>query len=171
MLDDIYNHLFDSDRNFYLYDDEVTSDDPLVYHPPPLDEVWLSEPERWARCLELEERRCIAEDQKKVKWIDKTPDDPSDSLPNLIEQSDSDSETSDQPPPVFVPEGGNVAAQQDEDDESIVPLNAPDEGALSNIPFADFNDIPFASDAASVADSYSSNEHDSKHLCQSKQRG
>ncbi len=67
LLDDIYNHLFDSDHNFYFYDDEITSDDPLVYHPPPLDEVWLSEPEHRARRRELEERRCIAEDHKQVK--------------------------------------------------------------------------------------------------------
>ncbi len=83
--------------------------------------------------LRIEERCFIAEDHKQVKRIDETPDDPSDS-PNLIEQSDSDSETSDHPPPVFVPEGGDAAAQQDEDDESIVPLNAPDEGAPPNIP-------------------------------------
>ncbi len=112
LLDDICNHLFDSDRDFYLYDDEITSNDPLVYHLPPLDEVCLSEPECWACCHELEECCHIAEDCEQVKWIDKTHDDSSDLLPNLIEQSDSDSETSDRPPPVFVPEGGNAAAQQ-----------------------------------------------------------
>ncbi len=58
LLDDICNQLFDSDRDFYLYDDEITSDDPLVYHPPPLDEVWLSEPEHRACCCELEEQLC-----------------------------------------------------------------------------------------------------------------
>ncbi len=57
----------------------------------------LSEPECWACCCELEECGCFAEDHKALKWIDKTPNDPSDSLPNLIEQSDSDCETSDQP--------------------------------------------------------------------------
>ncbi len=73
-----------------------------------------------------------------------------------IEQSDKDSETSDRPPLVIVPEGGNAAAQQDEDDESIVPLYAPDEGEPPNIPFVESDDAPVASDAASVADSYSS---------------
>ncbi len=59
LLDDICNHLFDSDCNFYLYDDEITSNDPLVYHPPPLDKVLLSEPEHQAhKC------HCIAEDCK-----------------------------------------------------------------------------------------------------------
>ncbi len=87
----------------------------------------------------------------------------------MVEQSDSDSKTSDHPPPVFVPEGGNAAAQQDEDDESILPLNALDEGAPPNIPFVESDDFSIASDAASVAYSYSSNEPDSKNLCQSKQ--
>ncbi len=64
LLDDICNHLFDSDRNFYLYDDEITYNDPLVYHPPPLDEVWLSEPEHWACSCELEECHHVAEDNK-----------------------------------------------------------------------------------------------------------
>ncbi len=36
LLDDICNYFFDSDCNFYFYDDEITSNDPLVYHPPPL---------------------------------------------------------------------------------------------------------------------------------------
>ncbi len=62
LLDDICNHLFDSNCNFYFYDDEITSNDPLVYHPPPLDVVWLSEPERRAHCHELEEHCFFAED-------------------------------------------------------------------------------------------------------------
>ncbi len=43
---------------------------------------------------------------------------------HLIEQSDSDIETSDQPPPVFVPEGENII---DQDAQSILQLNAPEE--------------------------------------------
>ncbi len=82
LLDDICNRLFDSGHDINFYDDEITSDDPLAYHPPPLDEVWLSEPERRAHHRELEECHRIAEDHKRVKWIDKTPDDPSDSLAN-----------------------------------------------------------------------------------------
>ncbi len=65
--------------------------------------------------------------------------------------------TSDQPPPVFVPEGG-TASDQPNDDESIIPLIAPDEGAPPNIPFVESDDTPVACDAASVADSYSSDE-------------
>ncbi len=83
----------------------------------------------------------------------------------MIEQSDSDSETSACPPPVLVSEGGNFAAQ---DDELILPLNSP-EGAPPNIPFVESNDAPVASDDASFADSYSSNEPNFEHLHQSKQ--
>ncbi len=54
------------------------------------------------------------------------------------------------------------------DDESIIPLNAP-ERAPSNIPFVESDDPPVASDDASVADSYSSNEPEFEHLHQSKQ--
>ncbi len=45
--------------------------DPLVYPPPPLDKVWLSEPERHAHCHDLEECYQLAEDFEQVKWIDK----------------------------------------------------------------------------------------------------
>ncbi len=133
---------------------EITSNNPLVYQPPPHNEIWLSEPERQASCHEIEECQVIAEYCEQVKWINKTPDNPSDPLPNLIGQSDNNSETSHFPPPVFVPEGGNGAAQPDVDDESIVPLNAP-EGAPSNIPLVDLDDAQVASDDASVPDSIS----------------
>ncbi len=61
----------------------------------------------------------------------------------MSELSNSDSETSDCPPPVFVPEGGHGAAQPDEDHESIIPINDP-EGAPSNIPFVELDDAPTA---------------------------
>ncbi len=144
LLDDFYNHLFDSNCDFYSYDDEIILDDPLVCYPHPLEGVCLSEPERQDCCRELEECHCIAEDCEWVKWIDTTPDDPSDSLPNLIEQSDSDSETSACLPPVFVPERGNATAQPYADDESILPINSP-EGVPPNIPLIEF-DVPVASD-------------------------
>ncbi len=86
----------------------------------------------------------------------------------MIEQSDSDSETSDRPPPVFVPEGGNATAQQDKDDESIVPLNAPArvKGAPPNIPFVELDDMPAATHSTSVADSHNPYKPDSEHLHQ-----
>ncbi len=53
--------------------------------------------------------------------------------------------TSDCPPPVFVPEGEDAAAQPHTDDESNVPLNAPDR-ASPNILFVESDDAPVASD-------------------------
>ncbi len=86
----------------------------------------------------------------------------------MIEQSDNECQTSDCPPPVFVPEGEKGYAQSDPDDESIIPINA-SEGALPNIPHVEENDAPVASDSASVADYYNPDEPDPEHLCQSKQ--
>ncbi len=36
LIDDIGNNLLDSDCDIYFYDAEFISDDPLVYHLPPL---------------------------------------------------------------------------------------------------------------------------------------
>ncbi len=92
----------------------------------------------------------------------------SDPLPNLIEQSDSDSETLDQQPPVFILEGGNGAAQPDEDDESIIPINDP-EGEPFNIPFVELDHAPVAPDSAPVANSYNPSEPGPEHLRKSTQ--
>ncbi len=45
LIDNICNSLFNFDHNFYIYDDKFTFVDPLDYHLPHLDEVWLREPE------------------------------------------------------------------------------------------------------------------------------
>ncbi len=96
---------FDSDHDIYYYNYKFVSDDHLIDHPPPLDEVWLSETE-WRACHgNPEECCCLADDCEWVKWIDKIPNEPSDLFLNLIEQSGSDSENSYHPPPDFVPEG------------------------------------------------------------------
>ncbi len=86
----------------------------------------------------------------------------------MIEQFDSDCETSDCPHPVFVPEGESGPAQTHVDDYSIIPINAP-EVSTPNIPFVEFDDAPVASDCASVADSCNPDEPDPEDLCQSKQ--
>ena len=43
-LDRICQRLFDGDRENYV-EEEFDNDGVLIYEPPPLDEVWLSEPE------------------------------------------------------------------------------------------------------------------------------
>ncbi len=44
-LDKICNELFVDSRDCYV-EEEYDEDGVLIYKPPPLDEVWLSEPER-----------------------------------------------------------------------------------------------------------------------------
>ncbi len=103
--------------NDYFYDEKFPSDVSLVYHSPPLDKVWLSETEHCA-CLHIfEEHHCLAENHEQVNWIDKTPDIPSDLTFKFIEQFNT---------PVFVLEGGHGPAQPYNDDESIIPTNAPE---------------------------------------------
>ncbi len=94
----------------------------------------------------------------------KIPDEPSEPLPNLIEQSDSDCEKSDHILPVFVLERGNGVAQPNEDDESIIPIKIPQGAPPPNIPFVDLDDAPVASDSSSVADSHNPDKPDPEHL-------
>ena len=44
-LDRICQRLFDGDRENYV-EEEFDDDGVLIYEPPPLDKVWLTEPER-----------------------------------------------------------------------------------------------------------------------------
>ncbi len=97
------------------------------------------------------------------------PYDPSDTLPNFIDQSDSDSETLDHAPPVYVPEGGNHAAQPNEDDLSV-SINAT-EGAHLNISFVELDDTPVAFDSASFADFYNHDEPDLNIYAKAKKFG
>ncbi len=149
-----------SDCDLYFYDDEFITNDPLVYHLPPLDEVWLSEPEHCACCSELEEFHHITEDGKQFKWIDKTPVEPSDPLPHLIEQSDVIVKLQ----TTHLQSLFQMEEMMMQDDVSIVPINAP-EGSPPNIPYVEEDDAPVASDSASVADSHNPVEPDPECLC------
>ncbi len=53
LIYDIYNHLFGFDCNFYFYDNVFTSEDPLVYHLPPLDSWWSMAEWTWVLFLLL----------------------------------------------------------------------------------------------------------------------
>ncbi len=78
-----------------------------------------------------------------VKWIEKIPDETLDLLPKLIKQSDNYCETSNCQPPVFVPQGGDGAAQPNENDVSITPINAP-EGVPPIISFVELDEAAVA---------------------------
>ncbi len=103
-----------------------------------------------------------------MSQVDETSDEPSHPPPHLIEQSDSDKETSDHPPQVFVSEGGTGAAKPYKDYESFIPINA-SEGALPNMPYVGLDCTPVASDNTSVVILHNHDEFNSGHLHQRKQ--
>ncbi len=88
----------------------------------------------------------------------------------MAELSDSDSETSEHSPPVFVPEGGYGAANPNDNHESIISIHAQElaKGATAIILVVDLDDAPVATDSASFADSHISDEPNLEHLCQNK---
>ena len=52
VVDAICNRLFESNKDIYV-EPEFNFDGELVYSPPPLDEIWLTEPERRERIDKL----------------------------------------------------------------------------------------------------------------------
>ena len=56
VLDGICNDLFENNRDWYV-EAEYNSDGELIYEPPPLDKVWLTEPERHERLERLRDQR------------------------------------------------------------------------------------------------------------------
>jgi hypothetical protein len=65
-LDKICAELFVSSRDLYV-EEEYDDGGILVYRPPPLDKVWLSEPERRERRYELDKQRERAARQRVVE--------------------------------------------------------------------------------------------------------
>ena len=99
-LDKICNQLFVESRDCYV-EEEYDDDGILIYKPPPLDEVWLSEPERCERKHELEKQRECArrrQDDLNAKEIKRRMERSKSPLPDLVEsdnESDNDSLSSD----------------------------------------------------------------------------
>lgn len=96
-LDLICDSLFANSRECYA-EEEYDDDGILVYKPPPLDEVWLSEPERRERRVELEKQRHRTYNREKelesreVKQrLDRARESPP---PPLVETDDDSSEES-----------------------------------------------------------------------------
>ena len=57
IVDAICNHMLES--NWYIYaQDELSMTGEMIYCPPPLDEVWLSEPERHDRREKMQAKHC-----------------------------------------------------------------------------------------------------------------
>ena len=57
-IDRLCNELFDDSQDVYV-EPEYSRDGDLVYEPPPLDEVWLTEPERRERKEKLRDQRIL----------------------------------------------------------------------------------------------------------------
>ncbi len=103
LVNAITNLLWENEREVYA-EDEFDNDGMLVYKPPPLDKVWLDEPERRKRRDRLQEQRGRTVERQKVdqqRIIDKVPplsSTPgrrrSSSPPALIRSSSSDSSDS-----------------------------------------------------------------------------
>ncbi len=66
LVDTICNNLFECNRDVYAEED-FDSSGKLIYHPPPLDEVWLDESERRDRCERLCRKRDITEERERSK--------------------------------------------------------------------------------------------------------
>jgi len=74
VIDRICQQLFEDSRDVYV-EPEYNDDGDLVYSPPPLDEVWLSEPERRERKTKLRDQR-IHRDEIERLWAESTPSAP-----------------------------------------------------------------------------------------------
>jgi hypothetical protein len=113
-LDKICAELFVSSRELFV-EEEYDDDGVLVYKPPPLDEVWLSEPERRERRYELDKQRERAARQRVIesKEVKKRLQRSRPSLPDLAESDvDSDEEDSHSEDPQFE-SGGDEVVERD----------------------------------------------------------
>ena len=74
--------------------EEYDGDGNLLYKPPPLDEVWLSEPERQERRDALKKQRCrrdVFERQRATDSLKDAPSSPVDFPPGLVVSDDESS--------------------------------------------------------------------------------
>jgi hypothetical protein len=113
-LDRICNELFVKSRECYA-EEEFDEDGILVYRPPSLDEVWLSEPERRERQKSLDSqhertaRQRVVESREVKRRLERSRE----SVPALEE---SDVDTDDESlsgDPVFDPGGEDVMPERD----------------------------------------------------------
>lgn len=72
LLDNICIQLINFDFNYYHHDDKYTSNDSHIFHPHPLGNVWLSDPQHHAHCSKLIEYNYLTEDYKLAHYNKKT---------------------------------------------------------------------------------------------------
>ena len=101
LVDTICNNLFGYNWDVYAKD-EFDSSGNLIYHPPPLDKVWLDESERRDQRRRLCHQRGITEEREYSKWlhvpVSTSPLEPlgadEGAIPPLMVVSDSDDDDS-----------------------------------------------------------------------------
>ena len=114
-LDKICAELFVNSRELYV-EDEYDDDGMLVYPPPPLDKVWLSEPDRRDRQKQLDEQQERASRQRAAesKEVKKRLERSRPSVPDLVESDvESDDEDSACGEPHFESGGDEVSVERD----------------------------------------------------------
>ena len=97
-MDRLGETLFAGNRECYV-EEEFDQDGVLVYEPPPLDKVWLTEPERRDRRSSLEKQRRRTEKKQRECISDNAKDSADrehDRCPPLVELDDSDSDSESQ---------------------------------------------------------------------------
>ena len=104
------------ERENYV-EEEYDDDGVLIYEPPPLDEVWLSEPERRDRQDALRRQRRITRRREELKSKEIKRQVKHESVP-LLAESDVDSDDDLQPDDpgdnaIFESGGGDDAADED----------------------------------------------------------
>ena len=98
-MDKLVETLFAENHECYV-EEEFNQDGVLVYEPPPLDEVWLTEPERRDRSSSVEKQRRRTKKRQRECISDNAKDSADrehDRCPPLIEIDNSDSDSKSQP--------------------------------------------------------------------------
>jgi hypothetical protein len=91
VVDAICKDIFENSRDWYV-EPEYNEDGVLVYEPPPLDKVWLSEPEQRERKERLRRQRERNEELQRMTIKDTPTPSKDDRPPDVAEVSDVDSD-------------------------------------------------------------------------------
>ena len=92
--DKIVDELFVNSREEFAFE-EYNEDGVLIYRPPPLDEVWLSEPKCRARQEEIDKQCSVTHcrDELEMREMKRRVERSEKPLPGLLAESDIDSDS------------------------------------------------------------------------------
>lgn len=125
--DTIFNELFENARENYAPAERDDKGD-VIFLPPPLNDIWLSESERREKRVELERRRVKA----KERW--------------MKQDAEIEDLTSDTPPPLtrspMVTDDEDSSDDESDDDSSITPSTAPTTNPISSPSSPEGDTIP-----------------------------